>query len=241
MQEEGLKEKYGLDKLVFFNVGNPQSVGQNPVTFHRQVLSLLTNPKLLDQIDNGEVKGTDVVYPADVLARGREYLKSVPKFGAYSDSKGHLLFRKKICEYIDKRDGLINRYYGQSAMCDPASIFITDGAGPAVVTAIELLLRDEKDVVLIPIPQYPLYSATITRLGGTAVGYEMVECYDSNDKGWKLDVAHIEELIEACYAKGQRVRALAVINPGNPTGSVLDERDINALIALAAKHSLCLL
>lgn len=69
----------------------------------------------------------------------------------------------------------------------------------------------------------------------------MAECYDDGEKGWKLNVLGIETLIEACYQKGQRVRAIAVINPGNPTGSVLDEREINAIIRLAGKHSIAIL
>lgn len=94
---------------MFFNVGNPQGVGQNPITFHRQVLSVLTNPRLIDSDSNSEAAElVKKLYPTDVLARCREYLKAVPKFGAYSDSKGHLLFRQKICEFIDRRDQIQN-------------------------------------------------------------------------------------------------------------------------------------
>ena len=56
---------------------------------------------------------------------------------------------------------------------------MTDGASAGVKTVLEVMIANPLDGVLIPIPQYPLYSAAITRLGGTFIGYELMEDYTS--------------------------------------------------------------
>jgi aspartate/methionine/tyrosine aminotransferase len=96
-------------------------------------------------------------------------------------------------------------------------------------------------VVLIPIPQYPLYSASVVRLGGTWVGYELKEDYSAANPTWGIDVPAMEKLIRRCRSRGQRPRAIAVINPGNPTGNVLGESDIANVIKLAEKYNMVIL
>jgi aspartate/methionine/tyrosine aminotransferase len=110
-----------------------------------------------------------------------------------------------------------------------------------VKTVLELVIDNKKDVVMIPIPQYPLYSASVTRLGGTWVGYELVEDYSVPSPTWGVDVTKMEKIIRKCRSKGQRVRALAVINPGNPTGNVMSEEDIRDVISLAEKYNMIVL
>jgi aspartate/methionine/tyrosine aminotransferase len=217
-------EMYKFSKLIPCNIGNPQAVGMKPLTFYRQVLSVFLDPKLIK--NNG--------LPADVQERGKEFAATNP--GAYSHSKGGLLFRKKVCGYIDRRDGL-----APGIKADPEDIFLTDGASPAVKTVLELVIDNKKDVVMIPIPQYPLYSASVTRLGGTWVGYDLVEDYSVPNPTWGIDIAKMELIFWLCRFKGQRVRALAVINPGNPTGNVMSEEDIQDVIKLAEKYNMIVL
>lgn len=78
------------------------------------------------------------------------------------------------------------------------------------------MIKDAKDTFLVPVPQYPLYSAALTLYGGTLVPYFLDE-----DNGWKIDVAGISVSIAESKQKGLRVRGVVVINPGNPTGQVL--------------------
>lgn len=68
--------------------------------------------------------------------------------------------------------------------------------------------------VMIPIPQYPLYSASIAQFGLEPVGY-----YLDEDNNWALDVSELQRAIKEAESLCQ-VRAIVVINPGNPTGSV---------------------
>jgi aspartate/methionine/tyrosine aminotransferase len=215
---------YKFSKLIPCNIGNPQAVGMKPLTFYRQVLSVFINQKTLN--DHG--------LPKDVIARGKVFAATNP--GAYSHSKGNPLFRKKVAEYIDRRDGLL-----PSVKADPDDIFLTDGASPAVKTVLELLIDNKKDVVLIPIPQYPLYSASVVRLGGTWTGYVMTEDYKAATPGWGIDIRKMEAQIRMARFKGTRVRALVVINPGNPTGNVLSKEDIASVVRLAEKYNIVLM
>merc|ERR1719233_1586828 len=151
--EELKKPGHGkpFSEIVSCNIGNPQALQQKPITFHRQVLSLITNPELLKK---PEVTN---IYNEDVLKRARVFEKA-HKLGSYSHSKGITLFREMVADFIEQRDG------PGLPEVDIGSIFLTDGASPAVKTALSLLINNRNDGVLIPIPQYPLYSATLTNL-----------------------------------------------------------------------------
>jgi glutamate--glyoxylate aminotransferase len=98
----------------------------------------------------------------------------VTPLGAYTgNSKGYNYVRQKVADYISKRDGV---------QADPNNIYITNGASEGVRTAFTMLIRNENDGIMIPIPQYPLYSALITLQGGTMVPY-----YLDETKNWALD------------------------------------------------------
>ncbi|MBF0442917.1 MAG: aminotransferase class I/II-fold pyridoxal phosphate-dependent enzyme, partial [Oligoflexales bacterium] len=97
-------------------------------------------------------------------------------------------------------------------------------------------IGSENDGIMIPIPQYPLYSATITLFGGCQVGYFLNE-----EGGWKLGYEQLEGALLSSRAKGVNVRAISVINPGNPTGAVLDENNIAMIFDFARKYDLAIL
>merc|ERR1719316_2442179 len=114
------------------------------------------------------------------------------------------------------------------------------GASAAVKTALELLIDDPTDGILIPTPQYPLYSASCTRLGGVGIGYEMTEDY-SPGGGWKINCAVIQAAIDKHVATGGQVKAIAVINPGNPVGNVMSRADLEDVVKLCAKNKIVLM
>ena len=187
--------EYSFSKLIPCNIGNPQAVGATPLTFHRQVLSLVTNPSLLH--DETAIKA----FPRDVVERASKFLAATKGvgLGAYSASKGVLLFRQMCADAVNRRDGNLE------PLADPDDFFLTDGASSAVKTVLELLIRDDKDVVFIPIPQYPLYSASVTRLGGTWLGYELEEDYGAEKPAWGVDVEKLERQVLEAQERGQRV------------------------------------
>jgi len=152
-------------------------------------------------------------------------LENIPGgIGAYSESKGAVFLRETIADFIERRDGHPS---------DPDNIFMTDGASPAVHMAINTLIRDRNDGILVPIPQYPLYSACIALYGGTLVPYYLDEAND-----WALNTSEVVRALEEARKKGINVRGIAVINPGNPVGNVMAEDNIKEIVDLCAKEQL---
>ena len=107
------------------------------------------------------------------------------------------------------------------AACDgypsnPSHIFLTAGALAGIVLILNMLIASPSSSVLIPIPQYPLYTATLTQQQGVAIPYYLDEM-----NGWSMDPVDVEQAVISAKAKGTDPRALVIINPGNPTGAIL--------------------
>jgi len=90
----------------------------------------------------------------------------------------------------------------------------------------------KKAGIMIPIPQYPLYSASIEEFNLGQVGYYLDEA-----NGWALDIAELERSLAESHSKYD-LKALVVINPGNPTGQVLSKPNIEEILKFAHKHNL---
>lgn len=209
-------------KIVECNIGNPQALGQQPLTFVRQVLSLMDYPPL---IDNPAAKK---LFPADARQRARDLLKGLPGgLGAYSESQGALYVRQACARFIAERDGHPS---------DPANIFLTDGASEAVKMCLQICLRGPADAILVPIPQYPLYSGSINLFGGQLCGY-----YLDEERGWGLSADEVQRSLNEARAQGKCVRALVVINPGNPTGNTLALADQQAIVQLCVRERIVLM
>lgn len=111
-----------------------------------------------------------------------------------------------------------------------------NGASEAVRTAFRLLIRDKKDGIMVPIPQYPLYSALLTLDGGTMVKY-----YLDEEKGWGVDPEEIVQRIKNAKDLGINLRGMVIINPGNPTGNVLRRNDIEEIIKICHDNNLVII
>ncbi|HTX17966.1 MAG TPA: aminotransferase class I/II-fold pyridoxal phosphate-dependent enzyme [Bacteroidota bacterium] len=209
-------------KIIYCNIGNPQALKQKPLTYLRQILSLLEYPELLSMPE------TLRNFPADVVGKVKAILRDHPfGTGAYSQSAGISFIRKAVAEFISARDGI---------PADKENIILTDGASKGVQSALMALLRDSNDGVMIPIPQYPLYSATIALYGGKQVGY-----YVDETNGWQLTERALNESLETAKRAGIRPVAIAVINPGNPTGAVLSHETMKMIVAFARRNMLSIL
>lgn len=212
------------DRIISANIGNPQQLDQKPLSWYRQVLSLMQYPNLISKINNLDPVTRDNLYPPDVVERARRLLKSAGSVGAYSHSQGDITVRESVATFISNRDGY---------PADPHNIFLTGGASAAVQYLIQVLSSDGNTGFLIPIPQYPLYTATIALNKAVPIGYFLDE-----ELHWSTDPKQIRLLIAENKEKGVVPKALVVINPGNPTGSILTEDDIVAIIDIAAEHGL---
>lgn len=137
----------------------------------------------------------------------------------YSDSKGLFPARKAVMQECQRKriDGV-----------EVEDVYVGNGVSELIMMAMQALL-DTGDEVLIPAPDYPLWTAAATLAGGRAVHYI---CDESSD--WIPDVEDIRAKITA------RTRAIVVINPNNPTGALYPAPVLETIRELAAEHGLIL-
>jgi alanine transaminase len=147
--------------------------------------------------------------PSDVVTRAKEYLAATGQngVGAYTHSNGLAMVRRQVAAFIEKRDGF---------PCDVNRLALTTGASEGVKRCISALIKEGQGL-MIPCPQYPLYSASLAMCGGELVYYNLDE-----SKNWSVSREELDRSIKAATKNGTRVVSIAVINPGNPSGAVLD-------------------
>ncbi|CAK4031225.1 alanine aminotransferase, mitochondrial [Lecanosticta acicola] len=213
-----------FDSVISANIGNPQQLDQKPITFFRQVASLVENPQLLENEDALE---KSFGYKSDVIERAKKLLKDVKSVGAYSQSQGAPGIRKSVADFIERRDGY---------PADPESIYLCAGASAGVNSLMNVMCADKQSGVLVPIPQYPLYTATLSLLNAHCVPYYLKE-----EDQWSTDVEGMRTALKDAQKKGINVRAVVVINPGNPTGGSLAAENIESVLELAAEENLVVL
>jgi alanine transaminase len=214
----GVKKPF--PNVIKANIGDAHAMGNKPITFIRQVLALITHPPLLDSDE----------FPEDVKQRARDILEGCKgsSVGSYSDSAGIEIIRRHVADYIADRDGY------------PASwenIMLCAGASEGIRACLKLMTNPgegRRPGVMIPIPQYPLYSASLAEYNMEQVGY-----YLDEERGWALDPAELDRSITEAR-KHCDVRALVIINPGNPTGQVLTKQNIIDIVKFAHKEKLFL-
>ncbi|XP_064414584.1 alanine aminotransferase 2 isoform X1 [Latimeria chalumnae] len=218
--QQGIKKPFS--EVIKANIGDAHAMGQQPITFLRQVVALCTYPELLDSPS----------FPEDAKRRAERILQSCGghSLGAYSASQGLDCIREDVAMYMKKRDG--------GVPVDPNNIYLTTGASDGIANILKLLVSGEgnsRTGVMIPIPQYPLYSAAISELGAVQINY-----YLDEENCWALDVNELRRAVnqakEYCDPK-----VVCLINPGNPTGQVQSRQCIEEVIQFAYEEKLFLL
>ncbi|KAI1101758.1 PLP-dependent transferase [Jackrogersella minutella] len=213
-----------FSEVISANIGNPQQLDQKPITYFRQVLSLLENPALLEHKD---VLLNTLGYKTDVLERAQWLLDHAGSVGAYSASAGVPVIKESIAKFLEKRDGF---------PADPSRIYLSAGASAGVNTLLHIICASPSTGILVPIPQYPLYTASLSVLNSTCVPYYLDEAAH-----WGTSIATIKEAYNRAKGDGVDVRAIVIINPGNPTGASLSEEDVRHVLDFAAEERLVVL
>jgi alanine-synthesizing transaminase len=149
-----------------------------------------------------------------------DVIRNLPTAQGYSDARGLLSARRAVVQYHE-RLGVQD--------IDVDDVYLGNGVSELIAIALQALLNNG-DEVLIPAPDYPLWTAVCSLCGGRAVHYR---CDES--AGWLPDLDDVAARI------GPRTRALVVINPNNPTGAVYPRELVEALAGLARRHGLVLL
>ncbi|GAA0345252.1 pyridoxal phosphate-dependent aminotransferase [Micropruina glycogenica] len=141
----------------------------------------------------------------------------LPHSQGYSDSRGIYSARTAVAQYYQAK-GLT-----QTTVDD---VFIGNGVSELIMLVLQTFIDDGNEI-LVPAPDYPLWTGAVTLCGGTPVHYL---CDESN--GWNPDLAEIEAKIT------DKTHALVIINPNNPTGAVYSEETVKGLVDMARRHDL---
>jgi alanine-synthesizing transaminase len=154
--------------------------------------------------------------PEEIL---QDVILNLPSAHGYGDSKGLLSARRAVVQYYQGR--------GVGGV-DIEDVYLGNGVSELIVMSLQALL-DNGDEVLVPMPDYPLWTAAVSLCGGRAVHYLCDETAQ-----WQPDVADIASRITP------RTRAIVVINPNNPTGAVYPGELLEQIVELARRHNLVL-
>ncbi|MGM8849918.1 pyridoxal phosphate-dependent aminotransferase [Salinicola halophyticus] len=152
--------------------------------------------------------------PGEIL---QDVMRNLPTAQGYCDSKGLYSARKAIMQEC-QRKGIPG--------VGVEDVFVGNGVSELIVMAMQALLNDG-DEVLIPAPDYPLWTAAANLSGGHPVHYLCDEAAD-----WSPDIADIRDKITT------RTRAIVLINPNNPTGAVYPPAVVKEILAVARQHGL---
>ncbi len=150
----------------------------------------------------------------------QDMIRNLPTSAGYSDSKGIFAARKAVMHYTQQQ-GI------RGVTLD--DIYLGNGASELIVMATNALC-DDGDELLMPSPDYPLWTAAVSLSGGTPVHYL---CDEAN--GWMPDLADLRRKITP------RTKGIVVINPNNPTGALYSDELLTEIVAIAREHGLVIL
>jgi alanine-synthesizing transaminase len=156
--------------------------------------------------------------PPDEIVQ--DMIRNLPAAAGYTDSKGLFAPRKAVVHYCQEKNI-------RGVTVD--DVYLGNGASELIVMALNALL-DNGDEVLLPAPDYPLYTAAVALSGGNPVHYI---CDESSD--WFPDIADIRAKITP------NTKAIVVINPNNPTGALYPESLLREIVELARQHQLIIM
>ena len=219
-KEMAAGKKFKFNKLVPMHSGNPMALMQPPLTFGREVLSIVLHDQHGTKVDLSR-------YSKDAVDRAKRYLDGIEAraIGAYAaHASGYDPIKQDIADFIKRRDG---------HDIDLNNLYLSTGASECIELFIRLLIGQPNDGIMIPVPNYPLYSASIILNGGQQVPY-----YLDESKNWGLNMEKIEKSYKDHKDKGVNVKAIAVLNPGNPTGQVLTKENLKQILEFAHENKM---
>ncbi|MDM4765827.1 pyridoxal phosphate-dependent aminotransferase [Pelomonas sp. SE-A7] len=169
------------------------------------------------KLNIGNIAAFGLMPPDEIV---QDMIRNLPDAAGYTDSKGLFAPRKAVVHYCQEKNI-------SGVTID--DVYLGNGASELIVMALNALL-DNGDEVLLPAPDYPLYTAAVALSGGNPVHYV---CDESSD--WFPDIADIRAKITP------RTKAIVVINPNNPTGALYPDSLLLEIVELARQHQLIIM
>lgn len=181
---------------------------------HKEALRLEEEGHKILKLNIGNPAPFGFEAPDEILV---DVLRNLPSAQGYCDSKGLYSARKAIVQYYQSKD---------IRSVTVNDVYIGNGVSELITMAMQALLNDG-DEVLIPMPDYPLWTAAATLAGGKAVHYLCDEQAD-----WFPDVEDIKSKVTS------RTKAIVIINPNNPTGAVYSKELLLEIAEVARQNNL---
>lgn len=166
------------------------------------------------KLNIGNIAAFGLMPPDEIV---QDMIRSLPDAAGYTDSKGLFAPRKAVVHYTQEK---------QLAGVTVDDVYLGNGASELIAMSMNALL-DAGDEVLIPSPDYPLYTAVVSLSSGTPVHYRCDE-----GAGWMPDMQDLRRKITP------RTKAIVVINPNNPTGALYPREVLIDLVQVAREHGL---
>ncbi|KAK6048370.1 aminotransferase, class I/II [Cooperia oncophora] len=196
--ERGAKKPF--TNVIKANIGDAHAMGQSPLTFNRQLIACLANPSLMETAN----------FPSDVVEHAKALICCCggKSCGSYSQSTGIDIIRKHVAEFIAKRDGV---------PCDYENVILSGGASESIRNVLKLFIKrgaEKQTGIMIPIPQYPLYSASVEEYGlGQVLSHENIETIIKFAHRHNLFLMADEVYQDNVYAEGSKFHSFKkVIN-----------------------------
>ena len=181
---------------------------------HKEALRLEEEGNKILKLNIGNPAPFGFEAPDEILV---DVIRNLPSAQGYCDSKGLYSARKAIVQYYQSKgihDSTVN------------DVYIGNGVSELITMSMQALLNDG-DEVLVPMPDYPLWTAAVTLSGGKAVHYLCDE-----EAGWFPAIDDIRAKVNA------KTKAIVVINPNNPTGAVYSKALLEEIIEVARENNL---
>ncbi|MDQ7988393.1 MAG: pyridoxal phosphate-dependent aminotransferase [Candidatus Dactylopiibacterium sp.] len=166
------------------------------------------------KLNIGNVAHFGLLPPDEII---QDMIRNLPDAAGYTDSKGLFAPRKAIVHYCQEK---------KIAGVTVDDVYLGNGASELIVMSMNALLNTG-DEVLLPAPDYPLYTGAVALSGGTPVHYM---CDEQSD--WMPDVADIRRKVTP------NTRAIVIINPNNPTGALYPREVLEEIVQVAREHQL---
>lgn len=179
-----------------------------------EAMRMRANGEQILRLNTGNPAEFGFTAPDEVI---RDLIHNARKSEGYSDSKGIFSARKAIMQYCQLK---------KFPNVDIDDIYLGNGVSELIVMAMQGLL-DNGDEVLVPMPDYPLWTAAVSLAGGHAVHYVCDE-----EAEWYPDLADMESKVTS------RTKAIVLINPNNPTGALYPKEILEGIVEIARKHQL---
>ncbi|HFI0401333.1 pyridoxal phosphate-dependent aminotransferase [Streptococcus sp. 2022WUSS037] len=179
-----------------------------------EAMRMRANGEQILRLNTGNPAEFGFTAPDEVI---RDLIHNARKSEGYSNSKGIFSARKAIMQYCQLK---------KFPNVDIEDIYLGNGVSELIVMSMQGLL-DNGDEVLVPMPDYPLWTAAVSLAGGKAVHYVCDEAAE-----WYPDLTDMESKVTS------RTKAIVLINPNNPTGALYPKEILEGIIDIARRHEL---